>query len=265
MYTDGSRIDFKKFWGNSPMEMDWVNAEGRSGGMVSLWDPGFFHRTETIKHLYFLLICGTIRGVSEPLHILNIYAPRTAPAKRELWDHIKGMKAKRGGIWIMLGDFNQVRSSEERRNCNFDPTTAADFNSFIYEANLAEYIMNSFKFTRCVDGGNKLSKLDRMLVCDKFWGLWPNATLRALLRNLSDHFALVLITTPNDFGHIPFKFFNAWLAKPRLDDVVRSSVSLFTFAGPPDVYLAEKLRCIKNAVKAWNKTTKKEEDANLNV
>ncbi|KAJ0923638.1 putative RNA-directed DNA polymerase [Helianthus annuus] len=265
MYADGSRINFKKFWGNYPLDTDWVNSEGRSGGLACLWDPTIFTRSNTFKHRNYLLICGTIRGISDQLHIMNVYAPQSASSKRALWSHIIDLKASQGGIWIILGDFNQVRSAEEKRNCIFDPVSAADFNSFIYEANLAEYLMNGSKFTRWLDGGNKMSKLDRMLVCDKFWGLWPTASLRTLPRNLSDHCPLVLITTSNDFGSIPFKFFNAWLSKPGLDTAVRSAVSTFSLYGPPDVVLAEKLRCIKKAVKEWNKKTKKEENASLST
>ncbi|XP_022032230.1 uncharacterized protein LOC110933309 [Helianthus annuus] len=196
---------------------------------------------------------------------MNVYAPQSASSKRALWAHIKDLKASRGVIWIILGDFNQVRSVEEKRNCVFDPVSVADFSSFIYEVNLAEYLMNGSKFTRWLDGGNKMSKLDRMLVCDKFWGLWPTVTLRTLPRNLSGHCPLVFITTSTDFGSIPFKFFNAWLSKPGLDTAVRSTVTSFNFYGPHDVSLAEKLRCIKKVVKEWNNKTKKEENVSLST
>ncbi|XP_022041222.1 uncharacterized protein LOC110943798 [Helianthus annuus] len=196
---------------------------------------------------------------------MNIYAPQSTNAKRALWEHIREQKTTCGVIWIILGDFDQVRSTDERRSCIFDPTSAADFNTFIYEANLAEYQMNGSKFTRWLDSGKKMSKLDRMLVCDKFWGLWPTASLRTLPRNLSDHCPLILITTTNDFGHIPFKFFNTWLSKPSLDGVVRSSVASFFCTGPPDVLLAEKLRSIKNAIKVWSKKNREDENRSLNT
>ncbi|XP_022004370.1 uncharacterized protein LOC110901921 [Helianthus annuus] len=147
----------------------------------------------------------------------------------------------------------------------YDPSPAADFNNFIYEANLAEYCMNGFKFTRWLDGGNKLNKLDRMLVCERFWGLWPTASLRALPRELSDHCPLILTTTSTDSGHIPFKFFNAWLSKPGLDELVRSTVCAFVFTGPLDLFLAEKLRRIKEAIKSWNKANRRKEGKVLNA
>ncbi|XP_022014541.1 uncharacterized protein LOC110914035 [Helianthus annuus] len=253
-YADGSKINFKRFWGNFPLDSDWVNSEGRLRGMACLWDPGILN----------LLVCGTIRGIAEQVNVMSIYAPQATSSKRALWEHVKELKETRGGIRIILGDFNQVRSADVRKNCNFDPAPAADFNSFIYEANFVEYLMNGSKFTRWLDGGNKMSKLDRMLVCDRFWGLWPTASLRTLPRNLSDHCPLMLTIISNDFGHIPFKFFNTWLTKPGLDTVVRSAVASCNFTGPPDVSLAEKLRCIKRAVKEWNKKTKKEENVCLN-
>ncbi|KAF5818800.1 hypothetical protein HanXRQr2_Chr02g0070241 [Helianthus annuus] len=39
MRSEGSKIPVTKIWGRRPMQADWVNAEGTSGGILSIWDP----------------------------------------------------------------------------------------------------------------------------------------------------------------------------------------------------------------------------------
>ncbi|PWA35034.1 RNA-directed DNA polymerase, eukaryota, Reverse transcriptase zinc-binding domain protein [Artemisia annua] len=74
-------------------------------------------------------------------------------------------------MWILLGDFNAVRLPEERRNSNFNHLSAIDFNNFIDDASLQEYHMNGNKFTFLAgkDKGFKMSKIDRILVCQDFF------------------------------------------------------------------------------------------------
>lgn len=37
--TDASKIRFQAIWGNKNFDMEVVDASGRSGGIVSIWNP----------------------------------------------------------------------------------------------------------------------------------------------------------------------------------------------------------------------------------
>lgn len=53
-------------WGNSNFNHDFIpstGSEGRSGGILSLWDPFFFTLTNTHKSQHFLLTSGHINGI----------------------------------------------------------------------------------------------------------------------------------------------------------------------------------------------------------
>ncbi|XP_076944140.1 uncharacterized protein LOC143614650 [Bidens hawaiensis] len=127
------------------------------------------------------------------------------------------------------GDFNSVRCREERKNTNFDAACAKDFNDFINEAGLKEFNMK-----------------------DKL----PNACLRALPRNLSDHSPLVLSLIDTNFGPKPFRWFNSWLDKEGCDDLVAKVLEDCVFSGPSDMVLLKKL-------KKWIKDTKVKEGEEL--
>ncbi|GJX17525.1 cytochrome P450 [Tanacetum coccineum] len=77
--------------------------------------------------------------------------------------------------------------------------------------------MGGRKFTRMNKFGTKLSKIDCILVCNRFISKWPNEQLMALPRELSDHCPLVQRTHSDNYGPIPFKFFNSWLSHAKLE------------------------------------------------
>ncbi|KAJ0727756.1 putative RNA-directed DNA polymerase [Helianthus annuus] len=133
-----------------------------------------------------------------------------------------------------------------------EETVVADaFNQFILAAALHEYNMGGGRFTYISDNGTKLSKLDRFLVCLGFLERWPNASVLALNRDISDHRPIILNTTPADFGHTPFRFYNSWLEINGFQEHVTQLCLAFSFSGPPDLRLAVKLRWLKNKIKDW--------------
>ncbi|KAJ0805669.1 putative RNA-directed DNA polymerase [Helianthus annuus] len=111
--------------------------------------------------------------------------------------------------------------------------------------------MGGSKFTYISDRGDKLSKLDRFLVCIGFIESWPGATVLALDRLYSDHRPLLLSTMSSDFGPVPFQFYNSWLELHGFMEFVLGKCSQFSFNGPADLALATKLRWLKNRIKEW--------------
>ncbi|KAJ0580350.1 putative Endonuclease/exonuclease/phosphatase superfamily [Helianthus annuus] len=164
------------------------------------------------------------------------------------------------GLWVFMGDFNEVRDASERLNSEFSPANAEAFNNFILSAGLSEYHMGGGRFTYISDNGVKLSKLDRFLVCLGFLDKWPTASVWALSREASDHKPILLSTLPSDFGHIPFRCFNSWLEIPGFLDLVKQCCLSFVFNGPADMALAVKLRWLKNNIKVWLKREKEQSD-----
>ncbi|KAJ0495115.1 putative RNA-directed DNA polymerase [Helianthus annuus] len=252
----------RNFWGRANFDFEYVGSNGRSGGILSAWDPSIFSKSVVVKNRNFLLISGTVKGFSEGFNILNIYAPQGTVAKRALWQQLKDLRQSTQGFWVLFGDFNAVRFQEDRKNSVFDVASSNDFNDFIYASDLHEFLMKGRKFTFCKGKGSnpKLSKIDRFLVCHGFMERWSDACLLALPRFLSDHSPLVLAIDPIDYGPIPFRVFNSWIDKGSLADVVKSASDSFSFTGNPDLYLAKKLQHLKKAIKAWAMVTKNKEE-----
>ncbi|XP_071714453.1 uncharacterized protein [Rutidosis leptorrhynchoides] len=102
--------------------------------------------------------------------------------------------------WVFGGDFNEVRSQDERQNCNFIQRRANLFNEFIEKNHLFEASLVGKLFTRISDDGKKLSKLDRFIVSEhkeiepiiiNAWkkdvtGTRPDCLFRDKLKNIKD-------------------------------------------------------------------------------
>ncbi|XP_021971507.1 uncharacterized protein LOC110866671 [Helianthus annuus] len=251
-HEDLSSTNLANFWGNHDFGMESVEASGLSGGLLCLWDRGIFDVVSSVKDKNFLLVNGRLKGSQYEINVINVYAPQNAADKLNLWNKIRDTMEGFEGLWVIVGDFNAVRSPEERRNSNYKNTCAKNFNDFINTAGLVEYNLNGRKYTCVRDNGRKLSKLDRFLVCSKLIFKWPDACLRGLTTKYSDHCPLVLTVNKKNFGAKPFRIFSSWLEELGFQESVEKAVSLLGCSdGPADIRLMKKFTVIRSAIKEW--------------
>ncbi|XP_076898925.1 uncharacterized protein LOC143552647 [Bidens hawaiensis] len=248
-FVDLGSIDVGRFWGRGDFCFDWVASHGRSGGLLSLWDPKIFAKTDVIKLSNCLLVSGNIKGCDGANHMLNVYAPHNAVDKRFLWAEISNLIGGGDGLWTVAGDFNAVRRECERRNSFFNTSEANEFNDFIDNSNLHEFSLKGRRFTFVA--GDKLSRIDRIFVNWNFFMKWPNAEYVALGRKMSDHSPLVLKTTSRNFGPKPFRFYNSWLRRDDFGDVVKNSICGGGFVGDPDCILMQKFKKLRVNISIW--------------
>lgn len=107
---------------------------------------------------------------------------------------------------------------------------------------------------------SKFSKIDRILVSSQFIDKWPNAKLLALPREISDQCPLILNTRVEDFGPIPFKFYNSWLKNVDLLDIVERVCNEVVY--PPSnasKLFKNKLKELKKEIRKWRVLIKNKE------
>lgn len=108
-----SKSELRYFWGDGGLECDVVDAFGRSGGLVNIWNPKLFQKHMALQNQNFLATTGTLVADGSVLNIFNVYAPQRAGAKKRLWDDLAGVIRGCQGMVILMGDFNAVRFPEE--------------------------------------------------------------------------------------------------------------------------------------------------------
>ncbi|XP_022041864.1 uncharacterized protein LOC110944510 [Helianthus annuus] len=175
-------------------------------------------------------VVETVVGSGDPINLINVYAPQNTSAKLSLWGDLSNVIDSSLGQCIVVGDFNAVRSSEERRHSKFKPGR---------------------KYTCIRENGKKLSKLDRFLVCSDFFNKWPDACVRALPNRYSDHCPIILELVNLNFGPRPFRVYNSWIGKSRFEDTVKAAVDGMQISDPLDSFLMSKFDRIRSFLKIW--------------
>ncbi|PWA77072.1 hypothetical protein CTI12_AA228410 [Artemisia annua] len=193
-------------WGNQNCCFAIKKASGNSGGIIAIWNDTMFSKHNVIEGIGFLAIVGRWTKIDIDCLMIVVYAPQDLHGKHSLWLHLTDLINNLNLPSVVLGDFNEVPYAHERKGSLFCKKGALLFNTFILDANLVDLPMGGRKFTRMNKFGNKLSKIDRILVSQDFILKWPHSNA-ALPRDVSDHCPLILKTHAMDYGPIPFKFF----------------------------------------------------------
>nr|GEW56569.1 RNA-directed DNA polymerase, eukaryota [Tanacetum cinerariifolium] len=205
-----SNMDVKFLWGNSNYDYVCSDSLGSSGGILCIWEALVFKKDNVTVSDNFIAIYETWLPSNSKILLVAIYAPQRVLCKKNLWDYISIIVGRCNGETIIMGDFNKVRSSDERRGSCFNPYSARHFDRFISNSGLVDVTLEGYAFTWAHPSASKMSKLDRFLVSDGIFSLFPSITALCLDRHLSDHRPILLWEIQLDFGPTPFRFYHSW-------------------------------------------------------
>nr|GEZ76927.1 RNA-directed DNA polymerase, eukaryota, reverse transcriptase zinc-binding domain protein [Tanacetum cinerariifolium] len=111
-------------------------------GEVAGWNPDFMEEEETQTESDNATIQSEIRGKWIPSSkfflIISIYAPQELSDRKVLWDYLHFIIDNWADEVVIMGDFNEVRTQDERFGSIFNIQGAAIFNSFISSSGLVD-------------------------------------------------------------------------------------------------------------------------------
>lgn len=234
----------------------YVDAEGKSGGILSIWDDRVFCMMSSWFVKGVLVVNGFSRENGDQVCILNVYAPCSFSKKSVLWDIVgNNLAQNRNILTCIAGDFNAIRSEDERvgRGLAVDYRDMAAFDDFIRQANLFDCPLTGRKFTWYKKDGSCKSKLDRILVNEEWLIKWPSYSVKSCGRTFSDHCPIYFEMVVKDWGPRPFKFINSWISHPEFSSFVKGRWEGHKIVGWAGFRLKEKLKLIKADLKEWNR------------
>ena len=123
-----------------------IQSSGRSGGLLHLWDTRLYNVEDVIRAKHYMITIGTWVDIPGHTIIANVYGPHSPQEKKMLWEELIQIKNQKAGTWIILGDFNTVRTREERYNSQFCSSSAFWFNRFIDKAGLIDIRMGGHRY-----------------------------------------------------------------------------------------------------------------------
>nr|GEY46971.1 RNA-directed DNA polymerase, eukaryota [Tanacetum cinerariifolium] len=201
---------------------------GNSGGIMCVWDPNMFKKTNSTVSDYFVMVRGDWMPNGKKLLIISVYAPQELSEKKMLWDYLSLVMSKWKGKVVIMGDFNEVRNKSKRFGTLFNRHDANVFNRFISNAGLEDVPLEGCSFTWSHRSATKMSKLDRFLILDSLLCSCPNISSITLERYLSDH-------------------------RPVL---MRETLGRMLLLSNTLVKMMKKLKYLKEKIRMWNKLNK---------
>ncbi|KAL4573100.1 hypothetical protein LXL04_019893 [Taraxacum kok-saghyz] len=254
-------FELRSMWGNFSFDFALSSARGLSGGLISIWDPAAFHKSNIVCMENVLIVEGTWIFANFHCFMINVYALQADVDKRALWDKISLFMANNAGEYIVFGDFNDVRHRDERLRCAFSQREAAVFNEFIGTSSLVEVSLGGFAFTRVSSNGEKMCKLDRFLITEGVGRVFSGIGSMAFTSTISDHRPILLTEVLEDYGSHPFRFFTSWMSEPTFEEEMKNSWEkpIASVDKGAAFVFKDKLKRLKVDVKAWWVGAKKQQ------
>ncbi|GKD40295.1 RNA-directed DNA polymerase, eukaryota [Tanacetum coccineum] len=249
-----SHMDVKSMWGNSNFDFDLSESVGNSGGILCIWEASVFRKDFVTRSDNFIAIYGTWLPCNSKVLIVAVYAPQETSSKRLLWEYLAILLRRWNGEAIIMGDFNAVRSKEERLGSVFNRSCARLFDKFISSSGLVDINLEGYTFTWSHPSASKMSRLDRFLVTEGFFSLFPSISALCLDRHLSDHRPILLREVNTDFGPTPFRFYHSWFSFDGFDKMVEDAWLSFSHSDSNRlVRFKKKLQALKSIIRQWVK------------
>ena len=130
-WKNPSEMDVRRIWGSNDFEFVSQWSLGKSGGLNSIWNKNIFQKTYCILRQDCIIIKGYWIESGEEVYFINIYANQSRERRKELWNFISAALCNWQGQTFIVGDFNEVRESNERRGSIFDRVGATELDKFI--------------------------------------------------------------------------------------------------------------------------------------
>ncbi|XP_031387323.1 uncharacterized protein LOC116200633 [Punica granatum] len=189
--------------------------------------------------------------------ITFVYASNNMLERRVLWQDLQALAVNMRHSWVLMGDFNAVKGTEEVKAVGREVVidqSMRDFSDFMNAAELIDHtsIGCYFTWSNKRQEGFQVRKIDRVLVNEKWFQGDIASTVEFLPPGISDHCpALLKFGEKENAGPKPFKFFHFWIEHSGYMALVERVWSK-TQEGIPMVVLYKKLRFLKMQLKDFN-------------
>ncbi|GAU39464.1 hypothetical protein TSUD_158950 [Trifolium subterraneum] len=202
-----------------------VDREGRGGGVAIFWNNSLKCQimNYSLNHIY-IEVFDAIRG---NWRITGFYGFPEGGRRRASWNFLRHLSQTSQLPWCIIGDFNDILSSDEKRERTDRPEWLIHgFREAVTDAGLIDIELTGYPFTWFKSLGTARAveeKLDRALANMDWCNMFVDAKLECLTTTASDHYPLLLSwECKTDLTLFPkqFKFEQAWLLEPNFKQFV---------------------------------------------
>jgi exonuclease III len=228
-------------------------ADGSRGGILTAWDPALFSLQNSSVDLHSLSTSLSCNATNLDLAITNCYGPSDHSGSLPFLSSLVDMLPLIQGPWIILGDFNLVRSAADKNNGQVNTALCNAFNETIQELNINEIDLSDRLYTWTNKQPNPiLARLDRVFTNAATDSAFPLINLSSLPRPTSDHTPLLTLSTDLPKAGF-FRFENYWLHHQSFLPTVLSAWRQAPVKADAAGQLAACIKSTRAAAKVWSR------------
>lgn len=192
------------------------------------------------------------------LNVTIVYGNKDYRQREELWKDLIFLSNQINRPWLLIGNFNAIRSTTERvgTHASYKQNTIDLFNNCLAAIGIKEIDNRGGSTTWCNGrlGEHRIgSKLDHGFGNMDFYNLWPEIKLDYYTSGTSDHFSLRLELMVLQARKTPFRFTNSWLRRDGIKEVVEEAWNIRVH-GNSMYRFTKKLSNTKRVLKLWVKS-----------
>jgi exonuclease III len=201
-----------------------VPSIGASGGIIVLWNSKVFMGTliETTHSAIRMQFASA--HTAEIWTMITVYGPCRGVMRDEFVQWLFDLDIPVHDNWLLLGDFNFMRSVDNRNKPGADMADIFLFNNIISHLGLLELPLKGRRFTWSnMQATPLLEQIDWFFTSCEWTLRFPNTMVFPLAKSTSDHTPCVVsISTSIPKAKI-FRFENIWLEQPGFMEVVTNA------------------------------------------
>jgi exonuclease III len=121
----------KKFCPRRLNQFAYVPSLGSSGGIITIWNGSMYNGTVISQNAFHITVALTCTFTDRTWHLTNIYAPCNIEGRNDFIQWFADLDSSEYDLWMLVGDFNLIRSSEDRNRPGGNVSNMIMFNSLI--------------------------------------------------------------------------------------------------------------------------------------
>jgi mannosylglycoprotein endo-beta-mannosidase len=233
-------------------EYTFLPSVGMSGGSLIVWNSSKFSGHLEFQNNYAQTVELTCKLSGESWLLTNIYAPCTHEGKLAFLSWFKHIDMSDNVKWLVVGDFNLIRSPENRNKEGGNTQEMLAFNDAISRLRLVELPLRGCKYTWTNKQPSPLlERLDWFFTSNAWTTLLPNTFVSRLVRDTSDHTPCVITASTKTPRPMVFRFENYWLEHEDFMAVMLQGWSSISQQQDCAKNLSAKFKNLRRVFKAW--------------